>query len=79
MKHKLIFALLMGIMTTAIISFTVIAINIGFGDHFLAIWLKSWGLAYLVVIPCILFIGPLVEKLVQKLLGETNNDKASGN
>jgi hypothetical protein len=75
MKHKIIFALIMGIMTTGIISFTVIAINIGLGDRFLTIWLKSWGLAYLVVIPCILFISPLVEKLVQKLLGENKDQE----
>ena len=67
MKNKIAFAMIMGIVTTGIISFTLIAINIGFNDRFLNIWLKSWGLAYLVVIPAILIIAPQVQKLVNKL------------
>jgi hypothetical protein len=66
MKTKIAFALIMGIVTTGIISFTLISINIGFGEHFLKIWLKSWGMAYLVVVPAILIIGPQIQKLVDK-------------
>ncbi|MES2617291.1 MAG: DUF2798 domain-containing protein [Bacteroidota bacterium] len=68
MKNKIAFALIMGIVTTCIISFTLISINIGFNDAFFRIWLKSWGIAYLVVIPAILIIGPLVQKLVDVIL-----------
>jgi hypothetical protein len=69
MKQKITFALIMGIVTTCIISFTLVSVNIGFVDHFLKIWLRSWALAYMVVIPCILLIGPLVERIVTKLVG----------
>ena len=68
MKRKIAFALIMGIITTGIISFTLISINIGYIPAFFNIWLKSWGLAYLVVIPAILIIGPLVERLVNYLM-----------
>ena len=69
MKNKISFALIMGIITTGIISFTLIAIiNIGFGEQFLKIWSRSWGMAYLVVIPAILIIGPGVQKLVDKYI-----------
>jgi hypothetical protein len=68
MKNKIIFALLMGIVTTGIISFTLISVNIGYTERFLKIWLRSWGIAYLVVIPAILIIGPRIQKLVDKLL-----------
>lgn len=70
MKNKIAFALLMGVITTGIISFTLISVNIGFTESFFRIWFKSWGMAYLVVIPAILIIGPLVQKLVDKLLKE---------
>lgn len=60
----------MGIVTTCIISFTLISINIGYTEKFLKIWLKSWGIAYLVVIPAILIIGPKIQKLVDKLINE---------
>ena len=67
MKQKIVFALLMGIITTGIISFTLIALNIGFSDIFLKIWLKSWVLAYVIVIPVILIIGPIIQKLVDRM------------
>ena len=70
MKQKIIFALLMGIITTSIISFTLIAINIGFTEKFLFVWLKSWALAYLVVIPAILFIAPKLQAFVNKKFPE---------
>lgn len=72
MKQKIVFALLMGIFTTGIISFALIAINIGFSDIFLKIWLKAWFLAYLIVIPVILIIGPIIQKLVDRMFGNTN-------
>ena len=67
MKHKITFAIIMGVITTGIISFTLITINIGFTNSFLKTWLKSWGIAYLVAIPAILLISPIVQKFVDNL------------
>lgn len=66
MKNKIALALSMGIITTGIISFSLIAINLGFTENFLKVWLKSWGMAYILVIPAILLIGPLLQKLIDK-------------
>ncbi|WP_229209221.1 DUF2798 domain-containing protein [Dyadobacter sediminis] len=60
----------MGIITTGIISFTLISINIGFVSNFLVIWLKSWSMAYIAVIPVILLVGPIVQKLVNSMFKE---------
>lgn len=68
MKRKIAFALIMGGITTGIISFTLIALNIGFDERFLKIWLKSWGMAYLIVIPVILIIAPKIQKWVDKFV-----------
>ncbi|MEW5675639.1 DUF2798 domain-containing protein [Flavobacterium enshiense] len=54
--------------TTFIISFLLISINVGFGDKFMTVWLKSWGLAYVMAVPAILIIAPRVEKLVDKII-----------
>jgi hypothetical protein len=70
MKNKIFFALIMGVVTTGIISFTLISVNIGFTENFWRIWLRSWGMAYLVVIPAILIIGPQIQKFVDYLLRE---------
>ncbi|PIF29742.1 uncharacterized protein DUF2798 [Flavobacterium sp. 9] len=66
MKNKIAFALCMGVITTGIISFSLIAINLGFTENFLKVWLKSWGMAYVLVIPAILIIGPRVQKVIDQ-------------
>lgn len=70
MKQKIAFALLMGIVTTGLISFTVVSVNLGFVENFLRIWLKSWAIAYLIVVPVILTIAPQIERLVGLLFKE---------
>jgi len=62
--------MIMGVITTGIISFTLISINVGFISTFLQIWLRSWAMAYLVVIPAILIIGPRVQKFVEFIFKE---------
>lgn len=80
MKQKLAFAFLMGIITTCIISFTLVSVNVGYGPLFLAIWLRSWAIAYMVVIPAILIIGPFVQGIVDKLFPKQDaNDRKSEN
>ncbi|SKC01612.1 DUF2798 domain-containing protein [Dyadobacter psychrophilus] len=67
MKQKIAFAMIMGVITTGIISFSLVSINIGFVANFLVIWLKSWIMAYTIVIPVILLVGPRVQKMVETL------------
>jgi hypothetical protein len=68
MKRKIAFALSMGVVTTGIISFTLIAINLGFSKSFATTWLRSWGMAYLIVIPAILLVGPRLQAQVDRLI-----------
>ena len=69
------FALIMGVITTGIISFTLISVNVGIGERFMQIWLRSWSMAYMVAIPAILIIGPQIQKLVDYLLKEKEPNK----
>lgn len=66
MKNRIAFALLMGMVTTGVITFALISWNLGLGGLFVKVWLKSWGLAYLIVVPIILAIGPGLRGLVAK-------------
>jgi len=68
LKRKIAFALSMGVVTTGIISFTLLALNLGFSRDFALVWLRSWGLAYLIVIPAILLIGPRLQAQVDRLI-----------
>jgi hypothetical protein len=75
MKKKIAFAMMMGVVTTGIISLTLISFNVGFKPNFIAIWLRSWVLAYVIAIPCILIIAPKIEQMVEYMFRETNNTK----
>ena len=70
MKKKIAFALLMGIITTGLISFTLIYVNLGFRNTFMETWIRSWLIAYSLAVPAVLFIGPAVQKLVSNLFKE---------
>lgn len=64
MKHKVLFALVMGSITTAVVSFTLLSINKGFGNGFFYVWLQSWVISYVVAVPVILLIGPKVQSMI---------------
>ncbi|WP_454832559.1 DUF2798 domain-containing protein [Pseudoxanthomonas wuyuanensis] len=68
LKRKVAFALSMGVVTTGIISFVLILLNRGLADGFFLVWLRSWGAAYLIVIPAILLIGPRLQARIDRLL-----------
>jgi hypothetical protein len=67
-KQRIAFALAMGIVTTGIISFALITINMGFSNEFPRQWLRSWGTSYAIVIPAILVLGPRVQARVNRLI-----------
>lgn len=73
MKSKILFAAIMGIITTGIISFSLLAFNLGFSDSFVNIWLKSWLRSYVIVIPIILIAAPKVQRAVNWILSENKN------
>ena len=68
LKRRIAFALAMGVVTTGIISFTILALNFGFSARFAQQWLRSWATAYAIVIPAILLIGPRVQAGVDRLI-----------
>jgi hypothetical protein len=68
LQRKVLFALLMGVVTTGIISFTLVSVNVGHTEKFFAVWLKSWSIAYMVVIPAILIVGPRIQKVVEHIV-----------
>jgi hypothetical protein len=70
LKHKIVFAFLMGIITTGLVSLTVILANLGFTETFWLIWLKSWSMAFLVAVPVILIVSPIIERFVGFLFKE---------
>ena len=68
MKRKIAFSLLMGVVTTGIISFVLLALNVGFSKEFALTWLRSWVIGYVIVIPAILLLGPRLQAQVRRLV-----------
>ena len=68
LKRKIAFALMMGVVTTGIISFVLIALNVGFSETFAVAWLRSWGIAYVIVVPAILLVGPALQAQIDRLI-----------
>ncbi|TCD00667.1 DUF2798 domain-containing protein [Pedobacter frigidisoli] len=74
MKKKITFAFIMAIFTTGIVTFAAISVNLGFTPSFLKIWLKSWGISYIVAIPAILIISPRVQLFVDYLFKDSDKN-----
>ena len=70
MKQKVAFALIMGSITTALVSLTLVSVNKGFVAGFVVAWLKSWLISYIVAVPAILVVGPRVESSLNSWLGQ---------
>jgi Protein of unknown function (DUF2798) len=54
--------------TTGVISFALLAYNIGFSDRFMLTWLRSWGIGYVIVVPVILLVGPWLQAQVNRMI-----------
>lgn len=67
-KRKVAFALAMGLLTTGIITFVLLAMNAGFTPMFAERWFHSWFIAYVIVVPLILFIGPNLQSRINRII-----------
>jgi membrane protein implicated in regulation of membrane protease activity len=77
MKRRVISALLMGIITTGSVSLTLVGVNRGYAPGFAGVWLRSWAISYVVVIPIILILSPVVQRFVRNLCKEEDRTYAT--
>ncbi len=73
MRQRILFAAVMGTITTGLVSLTLITINKGFVPGFIGIWLKSWLISYLIAVPVILLLAPKVQALLNTRVEEKVN------
>jgi len=50
------------LIVTSYISFILVVINAGMKDGFMILWLRSWFIAYVLAVPSLVFISPLIKK-----------------
>jgi hypothetical protein len=64
-KTQVKFALITAIVVTSYITFTLVAVNLGFVKNFMMIWLRSWFIAFLLALPSLLFVAPFIRKKLE--------------
>lgn len=67
LKRKVAFAMSMGVVTTGIISFVLVSVNLGMASGFVRTWLRCWAISYLIVIPAILLVGPRLQARIDRI------------
>ncbi|MCP4804935.1 MAG: DUF2798 domain-containing protein [Proteobacteria bacterium] len=67
-KQRLLFAIVMSLGMTFIMSFVMAALNVGFVEHFAFIWLKAFGVGFLVALPATMLVAPLSQHVVRAVL-----------
>lgn len=70
-KFHLVFSLIMGAMMIFLMTLVITFINVGLIDNFLRLWMKAFGIAYVVGVPVIFFLAPVARKLTGRVLGVT--------
>jgi len=65
-KQKILFACIMAFINASLISFILTAYNIGFPDNFILRWIPNFIIAFSIVVPSIIFVGPKISKFVSK-------------
>jgi hypothetical protein len=68
-KFHLVFSIIMGAMMVFFMTFVITLVNLGWVEHFVAAWARSFLIAYLVAVPVIFFIAPVARRLTGQLLG----------
>lgn len=64
----LVFSLLMGLVMVTLMSFFITWMNLGFGPEFFSKWGRVFVLAYLLAVPIIYFLAPVVRRLVSRFV-----------
>lgn len=68
--HRFVFSFFMALLMSCIMSLIISIFNVGFVPDIAKIWLKAWSFSFLVALPIILVISPIVDKLVSLVLKE---------
>jgi hypothetical protein len=66
--QHLVFAFFMALLMSCIMSFDISVFNVGFVENIVNIWIKAWGFAFIVAMPAVLLVSPMVRKLVQLVI-----------
>jgi len=65
-KHyKPIFSFFMAFFMSCIMSLVISIFNVGLVDNIISLWFKAWGVAFVIALPTIFIVSPIVYNLVE--------------
>lgn len=67
-KFHLVFSFVMGAMMIFLMTLVITLVNVGLTDNFFNLWMKAFGIAYVVGVPVIFFLAPVARKLTGRIL-----------
>ncbi|CAD7289392.1 DUF2798 domain-containing protein [Campylobacter suis] len=67
---RFVFAFIMALFMSFIISGALSFLNLGLVDDFIKIWIINWGKAFVLAYPCVLIISPLATKMTKAICKE---------
>ncbi len=65
----LVFVTAMAFFMAGVMSFALTAINIGFSEYFVLVWLQSFLLSFVLALPTALIVSPFVRHITEKITG----------
>jgi hypothetical protein len=68
-KFHMVFSVIMAAMMVFLMTFVITLVNLGWVSYFLAAWMKSFVIAYVIAVPVIFFLAPVARRLTGTLLG----------
>ena len=72
----LVYGIIQSAITTGVAFAIAVAQLTGFGIRFLMEWLSAWSLAFLIMLPVVGFVSPLIQRCVVVLTKSTVDDRS---
>ncbi|WP_216825014.1 DUF2798 domain-containing protein [Agarilytica rhodophyticola] len=60
----------MALIMSGIMSLAISIFNIGFVHNILLIWLKAWCFAFVIAFPTVIFVAPIVRKIMALVISD---------
>ena len=60
-----VFSFFMSLLMSCIMSGVITVFNVGLVDDIVRLWLNAWALAFVIALPTIIAVTPLVRRLVE--------------
>jgi hypothetical protein len=74
-KHTAyVFSFFMALLMSCTMSLVICIFNVGLIEGIVSIWLKAWSFSFIVAFPTVIVVSPIVRKLVNIVIGNSDEN-----